>query len=280
MSIPSHQTTLTALPSELRLRILESCSDLSTAKALASTCKAAYSTWLAFPTSICEQVLARTTRCYNDVQALTNAQEKTLSPGMSTYREYVRRLLSNTRCAERACDLMGAYYKRWMDLNDNEQKRFLRIFYTVWTFAVLYNSPSTSDPWSASAAACYLEAVTIHDLYIIFELWFVLNTIWRKLKERGQIPGAADLAEMSRELQRGSVDEGRRVLLTRNLEKARRVHLTLTGWYNAMYFIDRYIPDKLSRQGNGTGTLRVKGLGTLLLLDRYQHKLRIPEENA
>lgn len=199
---------------------------------------------------------------------------------MSTYREYVRRLLLNARCAERACDLLGAHYKKWVDLNDNEQERFLHIFYTVWTFAILYNSPWKSDPWSASAAACYLEATTIEDLYIIFELSFALNMIWGKLEERGQIPGAADLAERLREFQRGSVDEGRRVLLTRDLEKARRVCLTRTGWCDAINLIELFIEDKFLSQGNGTGTLPGKGLGIRVLLDHFQHRLRIPEENA
>lgn len=239
MSIQSHRDIFSSLPVELRLRIFESSPNLSTAKTLAGTCQEAYSIWHAYLALICEHVLPRTVRCYHDVQTLTNAQQKALWLELISHRHYVHRLLSNAKCGERAWDIFESRHKAYVNMNDNEQRRFLHVFYTVWTFATFYNSPWTSYPSSSSAATDCLQSLSVQDRYIASELIFDLAKVWSVLEKRGQIPGAADLAEVSKEIQRGSVDEGSRELLNQDLAEDLRTHLTTTGWYDALRVIQR-----------------------------------------
>ncbi|CAL8583695.1 hypothetical protein XPA_009315 [Xanthoria parietina] len=220
MSIHSHRNIFSSLPVELRLRIFESSPDLSTAKALAGTCQAAHSIWLAYSASICEHVLPRTVRCYRDVQTLTNAQQKALLREPLSHNRYIRRLLSNAKCAERAWDLFESHYMNYPNFNDNERRRFLHIFYAVWTFTIFYNTP-----WTSSAATDCLQSLSLQDKYFAYQRIFALTEIWSILEERGQIPDAAGLAEVSKDIQRGSVDQGRREPLRRNLAQVLRTHL-------------------------------------------------------
>lgn len=270
MSIHSHRNIFSSIPLELRLRIFESSPDLSTAKSLAGTCQAAYSIWLAYPASICEHVLPRTVRCYHDAQTLTNALQKALSPELLSHKHYIRRLLSNAKCAERARDIFESSHKDYVNLNDNEQRRFLHIFYTVWTFATFYNSPWTLYPSSLSAAIDCLHSLSNQDRYIASELMFALTKVWSVLEKRGQIPCAAGLAEISKEIRSGSVDKGRRELLNRNPAEVLRTHLTLTGWYEALCVI----------KNNSVVTFPLGFFAFRALLDHFQPKLGFSERNA
>ncbi len=273
MDAPSTQkNTLNTLPPEILLRIFQCCPNLPVARKLASTCQATYSTWLGFQTSICEEILPRTIRCYDDAKAVAAGQDKASSPVSSTYQNHVRRLLWNAMCAERACDIMGSHYKESVDLNENEQRRTIHVFYTIQAFVVLFGCPATSQPWSSSAAERFLHTISDCDSYIIAELVFAWNRVLSQLDLINQL-SPFDMGEKSRELQRNPVEEAFRLFLIDSFEQPRLVHPTFTAWRNAIGVIYKYVRVKCLNGGNDTGNIPGSRLGIRVLLDHYQHRL-------
>ncbi|KAL8790057.1 MAG: hypothetical protein Q9213_000759 [Squamulea squamosa] len=258
----SDSITFSSLPPEIRLCIFESCPDIAAARNLASTCKAAYSTWLAFAECICDCILSRKIRCYSDAQAFAEAQTRGSARSSITYQEYFGHLIWNAWFAERACDLVIDYYVKMKDLSQEEQLRFLHVFYTAWKFVVLHQSDTTSTEGSPSAAAQFLESISIHDYSIIRALaCFIFGNVCGLLADRTEedVQHLAErLDEMPQGRERASIVEKRRRLL---------VHLRLLDWNDALIAIDKTIPERFQ-----DSLPRVR-LGMRVLLDPYQRHL-------
>ncbi|KAL8664427.1 MAG: hypothetical protein Q9168_007909 [Polycauliona sp. 1 TL-2023] len=280
MAAMSQMTTFNSLPPELILRIFENCPDLSAAKNLGSTYRGTYAVWRAFLKSICEHVLSRTIRCYDDAKAVTTALEKVQWPPQSTNEAHVRRLILVAKSAKFGCDLMQSHLAytqtRHGVMDNNEQRRFLHIFYTVWTFAILFHADllytyrPESSPYSHER---FLQACSDHDCYIISAISSALREIGTETGYRGYrlLPGQDEMIEA---LKQDLSEEGRcRLALMKSPEELLRLDETVDKWHDAMASLQRQIHTKFSGEGGELQKLPGSDTGVRVLLDTYQHTL-------
>ncbi|KAI4235170.1 MAG: hypothetical protein LQ349_003335 [Xanthoria aureola] len=154
------------IPSEIRLRIFESCPNVPTAASLAKVSKPFNNTWMSYKKSVCLHILERTIEYYQDARILATENRiasRMISELLQQFIEhYTPKILANAKAAEymyeliihdsslfqpiRKYDYSSIHLVRQVDgrviLSPVERQRFVSAWYKINTITVMLQRQS------------------------------------------------------------------------------------------------------------------------------------------
>ncbi len=150
--------SLSSLSLELQLIVFQSLASLSDVAALSRTSRLFNDIWMFNAASICGAILPRVIECFEDAQALTEAQahdEKEDIVEQDKNRvalQQAKRYLSNQNTVHRTCDSFESEVLRKLEsrigkdtlvLTPTERPRFIHSYYQLWSHIL----STSGKPW-------------------------------------------------------------------------------------------------------------------------------------
>lgn len=174
---------LISLPGELIINIFQQFDTFTGLLALARTSRQYWSIWVFESYRISQNLLPRSTICFDDAEQLANAQWKSLAcldPPEETGLDYVKRIVLNARSAQFMCDQFTSIVmsqglvagKEGPYLTSDERTRFTHAFYNLWTFIYISNSSTTRKEGRE-----FLATKDLREMYRLAELGLWLRKL-------------------------------------------------------------------------------------------------------